>query len=284
MLHWLLETLLCLVAVSFPCYAIYKHVTELRQPEVQMILCKILVVVPLLSTKYYSVAMDVLPPDRQALFHLFTEWYGCYALYLFVTPLFFHFVGGHAVALVHMDAVELTDCLHRRGRQLLLSLRNGIFVAGVVKAMVPLVQFCLPHVFVARLEVYAVAALVTTLLYGGYSVNLLYLCLRSRLVSLGEVRWKTWVVILVTFYMPVLEASLQAVPDYRSFAPSVCQCHMVLFGIVATMKFSYLPFRGRRPEDAKPLLQQAGSSTLLEELGQESGDSDEEFGFLYRNT
>eukprot|EP00397_Hematodinium_sp_SG-2012_P040386 GEMP01044237.1.p1 GENE.GEMP01044237.1~~GEMP01044237.1.p1 ORF type:complete len:284 (+),score=45.20 GEMP01044237.1:292-1143(+) len=282
-MHWIAATALCAVAVSLPIFAVYNHVNQLRQPDVQMILCKIIIVVPLLSAKHYSVIMGFLRPDIQALFQLITEWYACYALYLFVTPLFFHFVGGHAVALVHMDAVELTDCLHRRGRQLLASLRHGIFIAGFIKAMVALAQFCLPQVIVANLAVYSLAALFGALLYGGYCLNLLHLCLRSRLISLGEVRSKTWLVILLTFYMPVLEGSLQAVPEYRSLAPDVCLGHMVLFGFLVAAKFSSLPFKGRRSEDAKPLLEQGGDVTMLEELNQESADSDEEFGFLYNN-
>lgn len=274
------------IGVGLPGYVIFCHLKELRQPDVQWILCKIVLLVPILTIHHFCSALGIMAREHEPFFRLLRELYACYALYLYVTPLFFHYVGGYAVAMVHMDAVELTDFLHRSGRLLFTSLRQGMLFCALIKVGLPIIENFLALKVSTTVFDYSYGLLLASMIYCAYCINLFYLCLRSRLISLGEVRMKTWIIIALVCYMPLLEASIRVLESAPLFSDDVCLVHSAIFAGGIAVKFSYIPFKGPRPGDAKPLLEQElggeGNFTTLEELNQEGAESDEEFGFLYK--
>merc|ERR1711964_470774 len=114
-MHWLFSIFLLLTAVALPASAIYYHVQELRQPDVQWIMCKILLCVPIYAVQAFFSMFGYLSSDQVCLWRMLRDLYACYCVYLFVTPLMFHYLGSYLVALVHMDTVEVSDILGRSG-------------------------------------------------------------------------------------------------------------------------------------------------------------------------
>jgi len=275
------------IGVGLPGYVIFCHLKELRQPDVQWILCKIVFLVPILSILHFCGGMGIVAREHESFWRMLREMYSCYALYLYITPLFYHYIGGNAVAMVHMDAVELTDFLHRRGRPLFSALRLGITVCCAIKVGLPVIESLFVLKAATTVYDYTYGILLVSMVYCAYCINLFYQCLQSRLISLGEVRMKTWLIIALVCYMPLLEATIRVAEDApMRFSDDVCLVHSAIFAIGIGVKFSYVPFKGPRPGDAKPLLEQELSTEAnvltLEELDQEGAESDEEFGFLYK--